>query len=50
VRYLDRSGNFRTDTVRRSGAVLLWERAGVTYRIEGPTRLAEAKRIAATVR
>jgi hypothetical protein len=49
VGYRDRSGNFRTDTVRRSGAVLLWERAGVTYRIEGPTRLAEAKGIAAAV-
>ncbi|MCU1427154.1 MAG: hypothetical protein JWL83_1154 [Actinomycetia bacterium] len=50
VAYLDRSGNFKVDTVRRSGAVLIWEHDGVTFRIEGPVRLAEATRIATTIR
>ena len=48
VTYLDRSGRLQTDTVRRSGPVLLWTRAGVTYRIEGLDRVA-AQRIGASV-
>ena len=49
IGYLDRSGAFETDTVRTSGPVLLWERAGVTYRIEGLTRLHDAQQVAASV-
>jgi hypothetical protein len=48
VTYLDRSGRLRTDTVRRSGAVLIWAATGVTYRIEGLDRVAAA-RMAASV-
>jgi len=50
IAYLDRSGHFETDTVRRSGPVLLWAGAGVTYRIEGLDRLADAQKIAASLR
>jgi hypothetical protein len=50
IGYLDRSGAFEIDTVRRSGPVLLWERAGVTYRIEGLARLADAQKIAHSLR
>ncbi|MDQ1459875.1 MAG: hypothetical protein QOI08_1359 [Actinomycetota bacterium] len=48
VTYLDRSGRVRTDTVRRSGPVLVWVAGGVTYRIEGLDRVTAA-RIAASV-
>ena len=50
IAYLDRSGKFETDTVRRSGPVLLWAGAGVTYRIEGLGRLADAQQIAGLLR
>lgn len=50
IGYLDRSGAFETDTVRTSGPVLLWERAGVTYRIEGFSRLGAAQQVARSVR
>lgn len=50
IGYLDRSGAFQTDTVRTSGPVLLWERAGVTYRIEGLSRLDDAQQVARSVR
>jgi hypothetical protein len=50
IGYLNRAGNVETETVRRSGPVLLWARAGVTYRIEGIPRLAAAQAIAATIR
>jgi hypothetical protein len=50
IGYLDRTGNFETDTVRRAGPVLLWGDAGVTYRIEGLRRLADAQAIARTLR
>ena len=46
VGYLDPAGELQLDTVRRSGPVLLWERGGVTYRIEGIAKLAEARAIA----
>jgi len=49
IGYLDRSGRLRSDTVRRAGPVLLWERDGVTFRVEGPHTLAEAQAIADTV-
>ena len=47
--YLDRSGQMETDTVRRSGPALIWERGGVTYRIEGFDVLADAQRVAASI-
>jgi hypothetical protein len=50
ISYLDRDGNFASDTIRRSGPVLLWTDAGVTYRIEGFGRLQDAMRIATSVR
>jgi hypothetical protein len=50
IGYLDRSGKFETDTVRRSGPVLLWADAGVTYRIEGLDRLADAQTVARSIR
>jgi hypothetical protein len=50
IGYLDRSGRFVRDTVRRSGPVLLWERDGVTYRIEGLHSLAAAQRVASSLR
>jgi hypothetical protein len=48
VSYLDRSGRLQTDTVRRSGPVLVWLSGNVTYRIEGLDRVTAA-RIAASV-
>jgi hypothetical protein len=50
IGYLDRSGDFKTDTVRRSGPVLLWAGTGVTYRIEGLDRLADAQAVARSIR
>ena len=38
IGYLDSDGAFRTETLRRVGDVLVWERLGVTYRIEGARR------------
>jgi hypothetical protein len=49
IGYLDRNGNLEKDTVRRSGPVLLWARAAVTYRIEGLARLVDAEAIARTL-
>jgi hypothetical protein len=49
IAYIDRSGRFEHDTVRRSGPVLLWERDGVTYRVEGPHTLDEAMSIAESI-
>jgi len=50
VGYLDRSGQFRTDTIRTSGPVLLWEGDAVTYRIEGVASMTTALSIATSVR
>ena len=44
IAYLDPDGNFRSETVRLAGNVLLWEAGGVTYRIE--STLSKAKAIA----
>jgi hypothetical protein len=49
IAYVDRSGRFVSDTMRKSGPVLLWERGGVTYRIEGLRSLADAQAVAATL-
>jgi hypothetical protein len=50
IGYRDRKTGFATDTVRRSGPVLLWQHAGVTYRIEGLRSLAAAQAVAASLR
>ena len=50
IAFLDRSGRIRYNTVRRSGPVLIWERGGVTLRIEGFDSLAAAQEAAASVR
>lgn len=50
IGFFGRDGTFETDTVRRSGPVLLWERDRVTYRIEGLPRVDEALAIARTLR
>jgi hypothetical protein len=50
IAYVDRSGDLQLDTVRRSGPVLLWERGGVTYRVEGIATLREARTIAESLR
>jgi hypothetical protein len=49
VAFLDRDGKMRTDSLRRAGSVLIWQRDGVTYRIEGFHDLAAAQRVAASV-
>jgi hypothetical protein len=49
VGFIDRSGEYVQDTVRRSGPVLLWQDSGVTYRIEGLRTLDEARAVAATL-
>jgi hypothetical protein len=50
IGYSNRKGGFALDTVRRSGPVLLWQHAGVTYRIEGLRPLAAAQAVAASLR
>ena len=50
IGYSNRNGGFAIDTVRRSGPVLLWQHAGVTYRIEGLRSLAAAQAVAASLR
>jgi len=47
--YLDRSGNFRPETLRRAGNVLIWEEAGVVMRVEGSSTESAALAIAATL-
>ena len=49
IGYLDRAGQFRTSTLRRSGPALLWSRDGITYRIEGLAALAEAQAVATSL-
>ena len=50
VAYLDDTGKFQTETLRQAGDVLLWERDGITYRIEGARDREEALRIARSLR
>jgi hypothetical protein len=50
ISWRNRSGEMIADTVRLSGNVLLWERGAVTYRLESALSLAEALRIARSVR
>ncbi|SEC80251.1 hypothetical protein SAMN04489727_5145 [Amycolatopsis tolypomycina] len=47
--YVDRTGQWRTETARLSAQSLLWQRGAVTYRLEGAFAVEEALRIAATV-
>jgi hypothetical protein len=49
IGYLDRAGQFRKSTLRRSGPALLWSRDGVTYRVEGLATLAEAQAVASSL-
>jgi hypothetical protein len=48
--YLDEDGQFREETVRLVGNVLLWERGELTLRLEGDMSRDEALRIARSVR
>jgi hypothetical protein len=49
IAYVAPNGTVRTDTVRRSGSVLVWTAGSVTVRVEGVATLEEARRIAVTV-
>lgn len=48
--YVDATGAFLTETTRAVGDLLIWERSGVTYRIEGARSQADALRVAASLR
>jgi hypothetical protein len=48
--YEGRDGAIRQETLRLAGNVLLWAEDGVTYRVEGAGSLAEAVRIAGSLR
>jgi hypothetical protein len=49
VIYVDASGRPREETLRAAGDTLLWTRAGITYRLEGPVGPARALEIARSV-
>ncbi|GIJ39958.1 hypothetical protein [Micromonospora andamanensis] len=49
VAYVDRDGVVRQQHARLAAATLIWEDAGVTYRLEGELTMAEAITIAATL-
>jgi hypothetical protein len=49
VSYLDRDGQFRSDTVRRAGNVLVWTAEGATYRLEGVADLSNALALGASM-
>ncbi|MGH2826680.1 MAG: hypothetical protein ACRDKF_06885 [Actinomycetota bacterium] len=46
IAYLEADGDIRTDTVRLAGNVLLWERDGVTLRLESRLSRSEAVAVA----
>jgi len=48
--YIDPNGQFRNETVRRAGNVLVWEQDGVTYRVEGLESKDDALAVAASLR
>ncbi|HEU5473104.1 MAG TPA: hypothetical protein VFV67_20855 [Actinophytocola sp.] len=48
--YVDRSGQYRQESARLSGTTLIWQRDGVTMRLEGDFTKAEALAIAESVR
>ncbi|MGV9763764.1 hypothetical protein [Micromonospora tulbaghiae] len=47
--YVDRSGTERVATARLSAATLIWERAGVSYRLEGDLTREQALDVASSV-
>ncbi|MFI7489942.1 hypothetical protein ACIBXA_16345 [Micromonospora echinaurantiaca] len=49
VAYVDRTGTVRVETARLAASTLIWEEAGVTYRLEGEVTKAEAMEIAGTL-
>ena len=48
--YVDRAGVRRIESARTAGATLVWQRGGVTVRLEGAATLAEAITIAESLR
>jgi hypothetical protein len=48
--YIDPRGDFREETLRMAGNVLIWEQDGVTLRLEGVTIREDALRIAQSMR
>jgi hypothetical protein len=48
--FYDHPGGTIPERPRLAGNVLLWEQGGITYRIEGPRTLEEARRIAESLR
>jgi hypothetical protein len=50
VIYTDRDGGLRQESARLAGSTLIWERDGVTYRVEGTLTQAQAVTIAESVR
>ena len=48
--YRDATGNIQPDTLRLAGNTLLWDAAGVTYRLEAQVTRDEAVRIASSFR
>ncbi|UQU64027.1 hypothetical protein COUCH_34475 [Couchioplanes caeruleus] len=50
VTYVDRRGTERTETGRLAAPTLIWSGAGVTYRLEGLSTLAEARAAASDLR
>lgn len=48
--YVDARGRTRTETLRRAGNTLLWQRGPLTLRLEGARTKADALRIAGAVR
>jgi hypothetical protein len=50
VLYVDRLGNVHEEAARLAARTLIWERDGVTYRVEGELTMKQAVAIAVTVR
>ena len=50
VEFADATGHFGFEPARLAGRVLLWERGGVTYRLEGDLTLDQARKIAESIR
>jgi hypothetical protein len=50
VEFADATGHFGFEPARLAGRVLLWERNGVTFRLEGDLTLDQARAVAAAVR
>ena len=50
VEFSDAAGRFTSEPARLAGRVLLWQRGGVTFRLEGDLTLEQALKIAESVR